>query len=271
MDTLFERAPTGLNAYKDESQAYRLLKAEGFETFMEPAGAGKGFPDFGLRAYIDDQVVDVHVEFKQDRFAQMGSMRDWVFDGETFATRNPDDTKDMLVKVMQDSKECVASAKRMLATFQEHCDPRIHSISGGMLGVIRDTAERRTKLDAFADHCDNYAIARISSEELGRGMIDFYKTKFVPNGDADTSLLVLMLGNEMYLVDRKGRRMRASVQEELYDMLGVDDLPMIVPPVAQLEVRIQPWGLTTAKAVRVDTMASFRIKRIARGAVCVLS
>lgn len=270
MNTLNERT-TGMLAYKDERTAYRLFKAEGFETFTKPSGASKGFPDFGLRTCINDQVVDVHVEYKQDRYAQMGSMRDWAFDGERFSTRSPDDIKDLMISTMQSSPACVTGAKQMLNRFQKYCSKDITAINGGMLSVINNLHDRRTKLEYFARQCDSYAIARISSDKLGQALIDYYRNKFTPNADANTSLLVLMMGNHMYLVDRKGRKMKASVAEELYDMLGVDDLPIIAPPVAQLEVRIQPWGLTNGKAVRVDTMASFRIKQIDPGAVCTLA
>lgn len=253
-------------AFKDERTAFReLRKRADFEVFARPSGADKAFPDFGLRAWIGGEAIDIHFEYKQDRYAQMGSMRDWSFDGNNFSASSLDDNKELMLNIMQQNDTCVKNAKKILKEFQEHCDPRITTVSSGMLGVIRDTAERREKVRNFAQTVDSYMLARIANTELGEALLNYYRGKFTPNPEATTSILVLMLGDEMYKVQTSGKRLTNAKRDVLLDLIGVSDLPAMEDPIAQLEVRIQPWGLNNTKAVRIDVMATYRLKQVSPG------
>lgn len=264
---LAERATSAAN--DAERLAFTLLSQRGFEVFAEPSGSTVGFPDFGLRAHIGNHVIDLHVEFKADRLAQMGSMRDWVFDGEEFLSMNIDETKELLLAMMQNSPECVKNAKRMLKKFQRYCDPNITAISSSMLGSIKDQAKRRRKLERFAEQVDSYKLAYITDPDLGAAFISHYKRKFKTNKEATTSYLILMIGQEMWLIHQRGKKLDATTERMLFDMLGVDSLPKLVAPSAKLEVRIQPRILnygTTNGVGRVDVLATYRLTNIQDGA-----
>lgn len=261
--TLFERALPG--AHKDERNAYRRLKKRGdFKSFATPSGATTDFPDFGLRAVIDEVVIDLHFEYKQSRYAQMGSMRDWVFDGEKFTSPAEDEVKVLMLTAMNDSAETVANAKEMLVQFQTHCDPDITFIGGAMLNHITDMEERRAKLTTFGQAVPSFTIGNIKGQDLGEAMLSHYRSKFAPRKGADVSYLLMMIGDQVYVVDRNGPSIQADVRGKLCDMIGCSSLPVMQTPSAALEVRVQPIGLMTGRA-KIDPMASFRLKSIAPG------
>lgn len=264
LQTLFERALPG--AHKDERIAYRRLKKRGnFKSFATPSGASADFPDFGLRTTIDDIVIDLHFEYKQSRYAQMGSMRDWVFDGEQFTSpADNDDTKHMMLLAMNSSPECIRSAQDMLLQFQQYCDADISFIGGAMLNHIKDMDERRAKLDAFKTAVSSFTIANIKGEDLGEAMMNHYRSKFEPRPKADVSYLLMIIGNQIYVVERDGPALQADTKKKLCDLIGCDSLPNMQPPTASLEVRVQPIGIGGGRA-KIDPMASFRLKSITPG------
>ncbi len=76
-------------AFRDEEAAYNALKKKlgsTAVTFQEPAGADAGFPDFGFTLSLPMGKVDLHIEYKNSSTAQMGSMRDWIFNGFLWIT-----------------------------------------------------------------------------------------------------------------------------------------------------------------------------------------
>ena len=75
-------------AEQAEKQAFekvkKLLPVQ--KVIASPAGSATNFPDFGFRINIGKKIVDLHFEYKMDYKAPMGSMRDWIFDGNKFMT-----------------------------------------------------------------------------------------------------------------------------------------------------------------------------------------
>lgn len=249
-------------AQQAEITAFKKVKKAlgNAEAFAEPAGFETSFPDFGFRVYVNEKPVDIHIEYKADKKAQMGSMRDWIFDGKSFSTNKQDSAKEELISVMNASSECVKNGKRLLSDFKKYFDKRIKSIYSGMLTIETDQKVRRAKLKQFAANTKNYSLAKITNSELGENIIDHYKKKFrkVKRNDAASSILLMMLGNEIYYVDRIG-----TVKDDLKtisSMLSSQQVPTLSNLTASLEVRIQPRGLSSeGKPVSIDVMANFRL------------
>jgi hypothetical protein len=230
------------------------------EVFAEPAGFETSFPDFGFRLYINKQAVDIHIEYKASKKDQMGSMRDWIFDGNKFSTNKTDEAKSDLIEIMNSDSTCINNGKRLLNDFKTYFDKRVNKIYSGMLTVESDQKVRRVNLKKFVANTDNYSLAKISNDDLGNKIIDHYKTKFkkVKKSDAVSSLLMMMLGNEIYFISRIG-----TVKDDLKiinDLLSSSPIPTMRNLSAALEVRIQPRGLSNeGKPVSIDVMASFRL------------
>ena len=244
-----------INAYK------KVKKALGdAEAFAEPAGFETSFPDFGFRVFVNRKPVDIFIEYKADSKAQMGSMRDWIFDGNKFITNKQDPSKEELIYIMNNNADCINNGKRLLDDFKKYFDKRITKIYSGMLTIESDQKLRRSKLITFASNTSNYSLAKIVSNDLGNKILDHYKKKFnkVRRNDAASSILLMMLGNEVYYIDRAG-----SVQDDLKTintMLSNQPIPTMRNLSAALEVRIQPRGLSSdGKPVSIDVMANFRL------------
>lgn len=250
-------------AQKAEAAAFaRLSKKLGKPTaFAEPAGFETAFPDFGFRLFVGGKKVDLHIEYKADAKAQMGSMRDWAFDGTKFSTPDSsNDEKSELIDIMNSSRECVMNGKRLLNDFKQYSDKGIKKIYSGMMTIEKDKEVRRAKLVNFANNTKNYQLAKIDDKSIGQKIIQHYKHKFAKSmkKDADYSLLLMMIDDQMWYIDSKGNLSGAD-QQKVADMLG-GKIPVMSSLKAQLEVRIQPRGLSAPnKPVSIDVMASFRL------------
>jgi len=252
------------NAQLAEKLAFEKLSKKLGDTtaFAKPAGFDTGFPDFGIRMIVDGKKVDLHIEYKADAKAQMGSMRDWVFDGTRFTT--PDtksDEKNDLIDIMNSSPECVKNGKRLLSDFKKYSDPKITRIYSGMMTVERDQKERRKKLENFAANTNNYQLAKIQDASLGKKIIEHYETKFKKSKkpDADYSMLMMMIDNEIWYIDDAGTASK-ELKLKILERLGARSIPVLSNLGAALEVRIQPRGLSAhGNPVSIDVIASFRL------------
>jgi len=252
------------NAQLAEKIAFeKLSKKLGKTTaFAKPAGFDTGFPDFGIRMIVDGKKVDLHIEYKADAKAQMGSMRDWVFDGTRFSTPdNTSDEKKDLIYIMNSSPECIKNGKRLLSDFKKYADPKITKIYSGMMTIEKDQKERRKKLESFAANTINYQLAKIQDSTLGKKIIEHYQSKFKKskNSDADYSMLMMMIDDEIWFIDDIGTATR-EIKQGILEKFGAKSIPILSNLGAALEVRIQPRGLSgPGKPVSIDVMASFRL------------
>lgn len=252
-------------AQQEEKTAFKKIKAKlgNAEAFAEPAGFETSFPDFGFRLTLDKKKVDIHIEYKADAKAQMGSMRDWIFDGNSnkFKTPSTDEGKQDLISMMNESDDCVKNGKRLMKDFKAYFDKRINKIYSGMLTIESDKKVRKAKLKIFASNTDNYQLAKIDDKKMGDLIISHYKKKFKKElrSDADYSVLYMMIGNELFFVeDTSGSS--PKLIKDLYGLFGVKDIPKLDGLKAKLEVRIQPRGLSSPeKPGSIDVMASFRL------------
>jgi len=265
-------------AFKDEENAYEAVKKKlgaVATVFQKPAGADAGFPDFGFTVMLPSGKVDLHIEYKNSAAAQMGSMRDWVFDGNTFSSndKNSEQKKDLL-HIMNRTPEAIKNGKRLLNDLQSYITKDIKSISSGSLTVIKDQALRRAGLIAFSKGTKNYQIANITDSNLGNGIITHYKAKFnkvKQPGRAKAHILIIMIKEEIWYVDSVG--VDTKMMKELANVLGVNAINKLSGLTANLEVRIQPRGLSnlnSTKPVSIDVMASFRLKGKPSGGVRVI-
>lgn len=252
-----------VKAQQAEIKAFKKMQKllGGAPAFASPAGFATTFPDFGFRLKIGKKTVDLHVEYKADSKAQMGSMRDWQFDGKKFITPNPTPEKTDLITVMNASADCKKNGVRLLKDFQKYFDPSISSIYSGMLSIEKDKEIRKAKMQKFVKGTKNYQLANIDSTTIGNQIIVHYKHKFNKSvrKDADYSMLLMMMGDSISLVSTKGTA-DAQLKKTVASMLGVNSIPKCTGLKAKLEVRIQPRGMTGgSKPVSIDVMASFRL------------
>jgi len=247
-----------------ETAAFKALlsKTDG-HALVSPAGFDAGFPDFAYRLKLTSgRVIDVHIEYKASAKDQMGSMRDWIFDGNKFIT--PDsksESKQELIYVMNNTPEAINNGKRILADLKQYFSSDVKQISSGSLTVIRDKDERRIQTQSFADNTKNYQIAKISNSMLGDKILQHYKTKFKKNlkSGSDASILLMMLKDTVWLVDTHGAIAPADM-EETAKKFGLSSFDKLKDLTAKLEVRIQPRGLNSpGKPTSIDVMASFRL------------
>lgn len=239
------------------------------KVIVSPAGFDAGFPDFGYRIELNSgKVIDLHVEYKADYKAQMGSMRDWIFDGRKFITMDTkSESKQELLAVMNKTPEAVRNAKRLLSDLKKHFSPQVKHLYSGSLTVIKNKDERRIQTQQFAKNTDNYQVAKISDKMLGSKIIDHYKTKFKKNlkSGSDASILFMMLKDKVWLVDVNGRLTNDELQE-VATRFGLNKFDKLTNLTANLEVRIQPRGLNSpGKPTSIDVMASFRLGQAPAG------
>lgn len=252
-----------IKAFKAVSKALGEPKA-----FAQPAGFETSFPDFGFRVILGGKKVDLHIEYKADAKAQMGSMRDWIFDGNKFSTPSTSEEKQDLIDIMNSSDECKRNGKRILKDFQTYADPKIKKIYSGMMTIESNKDIRRAKLVAFKEATNNFQLAKIDNTTLGDAIINHYKKKFAKSikPDADASILMMMIGDQIWYISTN-----KTVTRAMHDQLGTyfsKNVPQLPDLRAALEVRIQPRGLSApGKPVSVDVMASFRLSgKLAGGA-----
>lgn len=251
-------------AQQAEINAYNKLKKllGDPKAFAEPAGFATGFPDFGFQLMIDQKQVDIHIEYKADSKAQMGSMRDWVFDGSKFSTNDKNSSdKETLIAVMNNNKDCVQNGKRLLKDAKQYFDKRVSKIYSGMLTVESNKDMRRSKLLDFVHNTKNYQLAKIESADLGQKILDHYHHKFLRSirSGADHSILMMMIDNELWFLEERGS-LSSDGKKKVAAKFGVTNIATMSALKANLEVRIQPRGLSApGKPVSIDVMASFRL------------
>jgi hypothetical protein len=257
-------------AFDDENKAFAALEKKLGKThpaFAKPMGADAGFPDFGFTIAIDDKTkVDVHIEYKNSHTAQMGSMRDWRFDGSKFYT--PDvksEAKQELITLMNNTPEAVQNGKRLLRDFKKYFHAKVTEIYSGMLSIVPDKFARRPLTESFADNTQNYNIANISSNSLGNKIITHYKAKFVKNirSGSRKNVLAMMIDKEIWIVDFKN--VTKDEIEKISTIFGAKkEFNKLNNLTAKLEVRIQPRGLnapaSNPKPTSIDVMASYRLQ-----------
>lgn len=249
-------------AIERERQAFNKVKTllgDSVRVFARPKGFNQSFPDFGFRLQINGKNVDLHFEYKSDHHAQMGSMRDWIFNGARFLAPNATLEKQQLLYIMNNEPHVIEAAHKLLHSFRKHADRRISSIHSGMLGVEKNLDQRRAKLRKFIENVPNYSIATIRSNELGTQVINFYTRKFHENIKplADCSYLFFIIDDTLYYVTSHGN-VDPETEAILADKLKAKSFIPVSNMGAQLEVRYQPGGLNNRR-VRIDVMAQFRL------------
>ena len=236
---------------------------------VSPAGFDAGFPDFAYRVGMNDgTTIDLHYEYKGDYKAQMGSMRDWHFDGAQFLT--PDltsESKQELISIMNNTKIAVDNGKRLLADLKKYFHKDVKKLYGGSMNIVNDKSTRKALAQEFANNTRDYQIAKISSSVMGKKIVDHYKTKFKKNlkPGSQASLLFMFLKDKVWLVDTTGK-ISNEHKAEIAGMMGLAKLDPLKNLEAKLEVRIQPRGLNSpAKPARIDTMANYRLAKSPTG------
>ena len=252
------------NANQAEIAAYEKVKKilGNPNVFASPAGSSAGFPDFGFTMPINNKILTLQFEYKLNAKAQMGSMRDWIFDGQTFTVSEINEEKEVLLFAMNDSDKCVARGKEILKEFQKYGDKRIQKIYSGMLTVESDQKLRRSYLLNYVNgKKTDYQLAKINNNQMGDAIINHYKKKFVKYGNKQAvgNILFMMIGNQIFYVDKT-----SSVKNEdltaIAKYFKVAKFTKLDNLSAALEVRIQPRGLSSPdKRVSIDVMASLRL------------
>ena len=270
---LKEAAVRGVSAKAQaaENNAFASLgnKLKDATAIVSPAGFDAGFPDFAYRVKTQDgSTIDLHFEYKADYKAQMGSMRDWHFDGRKFST--PDtgsESKQELIQVMNDTQVAIQNGQRLLNDLKKYFSKDVQKLYSGSMTVIKDKDTRKAMAKEFATNTDNYQIAQIQSSSMGQKIIDHYKTKFKKNlkPGAKGSILFMFLKDKVWMVSTAGS-VSANHKKEVAGMMGLTKLDNLRNLEAKLEVRIQPRGLNSpSKPASIDAMASYRLAKAPQG------
>jgi hypothetical protein len=252
-------------AFQDEINAFNKLQKmlKNAIAFQKPAGADAGFPDFGFTLLLPNKKINLHIEYKNAHTAQMGSMRDWIFDGTKYYTKDKNsEQKQELLTIMNKTPDAIKNGKRLLSDLQKHFSSEVKSIYSGAMTVIKDNATRKAAAKNFANSTKNYQIANIVNSTLGDKILTHYKSKFKKTSAkfrADGHVLIMMIKDEMWYVDKTGGVTEADMKM-IASFLGIKSLNKLGGLVAALEVRIQPRGLNSDKPASIDVMASYRLK-----------
>jgi len=262
-------------AFADEDAAYVKIKSKlgkSAKVFQKPAGSDAGFPDYGFTVTLDnDDKIDLHIEFKNSHTAQMGSMRDWKFNGKEFYSPDKsNEQKAELIDLMNDTPKAVANGKRILKDLKQYFSKDVKEISSGSLSTIKDKKARYNATLQFADNTRDYQIAAIISSSMGDKIINHYKKKFAKSrvtSRASGHVLMMQIKNEIWVVHKSGSVNKAQLMEIAEKMGATGPFGVLKGLTAQLEVRIQPRGLSSkgSKPTSIDVMASFRLKGAPKG------
>ena len=263
---------TGVSAKAEaaERDAFKKVgKLLNGKQLVSPAGFDAGFPDFAYRIELKSgKVVDLHYEYKADYKAQMGSMRDWIFDGRQFVTMDTkSETKVDLLTVMNKTPLAIKNGKRLLGDLKKYFSKSVKQLYSGSLTAIKNKDERRIAIQAFVKNTANYQVANISDNIMGGKIIEHYKTKFKKNlkKGSEASVLFMMLKDTVWMVDKTGS-LSSDELVEVAQRMGLESLTPLQNLTANLEVRIQPRGLNSPlKPVSIDVMASFRLGKAPAG------
>jgi hypothetical protein len=252
-------------AFQDEINAFNKLKnmLGSAIVFQAPAGADAGFPDFGFTLILPNKKINLHIEYKNAHTAQMGSMRDWVFDGNKYYTNDKNsEQKQELLTIMNNTPDAIKNGKRLLSDLQKYFSSQVKSIYSGAMTVIKDNVARKAAAKNFANSTKNYQIANIANSTLGDKILTHYKSKFKKSStkfSANGHVLIMMIKDEMWYVDKSSNVTDADIKM-IASFLGIKSLNKLSGLVAALEVRIQPRGLNSDKPASIDVMASYRLK-----------
>lgn len=247
------------------------------KVIAQPAGSGTGFPDFGYRIEIKGKKVDLHFEYKDDWKTQMGSMRDWVFDGYNFSTPTSDPDKETLISIMNDTPDAKREAKRLLDGIKKYYSSKVAKLYSGALSILPVNERKKSYLNML-NNMSNYQIANIASAALGQKVLDHYHKKFHANlqRDADYSVLFFMIGDTIWFVEETGTLDQQSKQT-IAAFFNAKQITVLNGLSANLEVRIQPRPSLKSlideptKPVKgIDVMASYRLKSKPAGGVKVM-
>ena len=191
--------------------------------FVTPRGSDTGFPDFGFNVRTSNRKsIDVHIEFKKDAGAYMGSMRDWVFDGRQYrpgAKAIDDADKELMLLSMNKNPTIVAGGKRLLKAFDDAAKKhglRVKELANYTLARLAPPKERKLR-QAVAQEVKNNNVQQIGNIQGGFGstIIDFYNKKFKKaiRSSADGSILLFMIKDRVWLMNQDGNVDQDDIKE----------------------------------------------------------
>ena len=247
------------------------LKDKGFKIWAEPKGADAGWPDVGAAIKLPEtgKTVNLHIEAKMSKRDPMGSLRKWEFDGTKFDAKGDiTDNQELILEVLNGSKDVKGRAKKMLSLLKKYFHKDVKEIKSGSFSVIKDKTERYEKTKEFVKNAkeefggsgNNFQLSSpaIKDTRIGKMILDHYHNKY--KAKAGENVIMFVLGSEVYL-HPKSPKLPAAVEKELYELLGVKDIPTIPADFSgSLEVRSQVRHLSKkgAKPTSVDVMAVLR-------------
>ena len=233
------------------------------DVYAMPAGSDQKFPDFGFNVNLNGKMFCVQFEYKLNSKAQMGSMRDWVFDGNEFTANNITDEKEVLLYAMNHSAKCVKRGKEILKEFQTYANKNIKSIYSGMLTFEKDSKKRKAMLlNYIHGKKTDYQLAKVADQALGDIIIDLYRAKFNKSLNRQANggnILFMVIGEQIYYVEKTSGVKQADV-DAFAKYFGVNKIVKLDNLSASLEVRIQPRHVDKdTKPVSIDVMANLRL------------
>lgn len=269
-----------------ESAIAGKLKAKGFIIWAEPKGSDAGWPDVGASIVLPSgKKVYLHIEVKMSKTDPMGSLRSWSFDGKKFiGGKKMDDNQKLILAIMNNEKGVVSRAKKLLSLLKKYFHKKVTTIQSGSLSAIKPAQERYDRVLDFLKNAkatkdfkgtgNNFQLSNpaIKDQNIGKMILDHYRNKFKKKSGGD-NIMMFILGNEMFLIPG-GKKPTKKIMSELFEALGVDDIPYISESFAgSLEVRTQFRKLSKKGKVppTIDVMATLRAVGSSSGKGTVLS
>lgn len=253
------------------------LKKKGFEIWAEPKGSDAGWPDVGASIVLPSgKKVFLHIEAKMSKRDPMGSLRKWEFKGGKFAALGDiTDNQALILEVLNGAADVKKRARKMLSLLKQHFSKDVKEIKSGSFSVIKEKEKRykqtlkfvKLAKKEFGGTGNNFQLSSpaIKDTRIGNMIVDHYRGKFKKKAGGD-NLMLFILGNEAYIIPH-GKKLSKAVKKELYEVLGVDDIPEIPSAFAgSLEVRVQVRHLSKkgAKPTSMDVMAVLRAEGLSK-------
>lgn len=273
-----------MNAFLRFGDVLDELNPDQVQVIERPKGRDSGFPDFAYRVKSPSgKVIDIHVEYKLNKSAQMGSLRTWKFDGTKYSSPRTDEESQFIIDAMNSSASIVQGGVRMLSSFRQAADELgvgpVRFVGVGAANALipsNQTKLRRELISRVLDINGDQVIGYIKGG-FGPMIMRHYEKKFKENlkSGSNASVCLLMIGDRVWYLD--GHRAGSDDIQEVANMLGVrsiDTSSLSSSTIdANLEVRLQMSNSLTDlfKSPRVDSFAAFRLlARTLRGGTKVI-
>jgi hypothetical protein len=236
-------------------EKYGVKTGHPVEIWAPPAGSDAGWPDIGISIELDGQLINLHIEAKQEVTDDMGSLRSWFFDGKEFtAPRKEGDDTRIILRVMNTNKLAMKNAKAAHRVLKKVLRASVIRNGKHIFAAFTDKQERLDKAVEFIravkkvikvgdPKSAGFQIARVDSGEIGALVVAHYLAKF--KARQGKNLLMFTAQGQLWMIP--GKKADAKAKKAIEDWLGIGKIPTLPKNGAGLlEVRVGIRGTLIA-------------------------